>query len=375
MNNINEFLQRASDQCGFRRNGYVEKNMPTNFHNLMVVPFFGDMQSTFVLSSFLLNQFKEAKKNKYLIVCSWPNQEDFYPYADEYWEIEDHAHLTNLAIHAKHMNNTSDVAAQYTRSLLSRFEDVLLSDGIKEYYNHGFQQKYWDLFGDLKLFRPSVPSATKGDNYFAGQVAAAEQKVVVFPSVRIRAWEKGQVVFAKPLRDFWVHLVNCLIEEGITPVIYQNDFTYDLSTDFLDKCIYLKSKNISDVLASMRSVGCVLDLYSGVSRLAIAARCPFVCVDERTRFMEDRDYEIDDLCCQKIPKQYIFSFPNFLLAGDSNYWGTSITDAIISKLRDFLPKLDRDSWESTTESNELISYDLVRKRKIKRLGAKFIRKY
>jgi len=376
MNSISEFIKRSAEQCGFERNDYVEKNMPTSFNNIVVVPFFGDIKSTFVMSSFLMNQYKKLKSDKYLIICSWPGHKDLYPYADEFWHPKDLSSITNLTVHAEHMKNTSDLASQYQRNLITRFENVILKDDLQKYFNNGFQPEYFNQFKDIKRYFPSIPSASKINSVFMNDLTKhSGQKVVIFPSTRIRSWQKGKNSLVPPLKDFWIYLTQRLLDAGITPVIYQNNFTYDLSRDFADKCVYLVSKDILEVLSCMRQVGCVLDMHNAVSRLAIAARCPFVCVDERIRFIEEKEYEIDDLCCQKIPKQYIFSFSSFLITGDKSYWGDSIIDNVIVRLQNFLPTLDRDEWPSTSESEETVSYNSVRERKVKRLGTKFIRKY
>lgn len=376
MSQVGEFLARAAEQCGFERNGFAEKHMPTSFSNIIVVPFFGDIKSTFVMSSLLMNQIKRTKPNKYVIVCSWQGQKDLYPYADEYWHPKDASTTTNLVVNSEHMNNTSDLATQYTRSLITRFENVLLPADLKKYYNFGFQPAYWDEFDEVHRFLPQIPSASKTNPAFANDlVKHPGHKVVVFPSTRIRSWQRGKSSDVPPLKEFWVYLVNRLLEAEITPVLYQNNFTYDLSREFTDKCCYLVSQDMGEVLSCFRQVGCVLDMHNAISRFAIAARTPFVCVDERVRFTEEKEYEIDDLCCQKLPKQYIFSFSSFLVSGEERYWGDSIIDNVVIRLQNFLPTLSRDDLPTTSESNEVVPFDVVRKRNIKRLGAKFIRKY
>jgi hypothetical protein len=122
----------------------------------------------------------------------------------------------------------------------------------------------------------------------------------------------------------------------------------------------------------MRHIGCVLDVFSGVSRLAIAARTPFVCIDERKRFMTHKEYEIDDLSCEGLPKSYMFSFGGLPLVGGPDEWKVSLVDGIVAKLKEFLP-VDQSHLPSTKESYESVSYDLVRERKSRRMGIHFIK--
>jgi hypothetical protein len=141
----------------------------------------------------------------------------------------------------------------------------------------------------------------------------------------------------------------------------------------VDKCLYLVPKNVLDVLAAFRHIGCVLDVHSGISRLAIAARTPFLSVTERRIFVDDRDYEIDDLCCDGLPRQYIFSFSTMLLTGGPAEWKVSIIDNIVARLKEFVPTLRGMDLPSTNESYESTPYERVRQRKAKRIGCAFIR--
>ena len=45
----------------------------------------------------------------------------------------------------------------------------------------------------------------------------------------------------------------------------------------------------------MRMTGCVLDVFSGISKLALAARTPFIYVDDRARYVSLKEVELDDI--------------------------------------------------------------------------------
>jgi hypothetical protein len=105
--------------------------------------------------------------------------------------------------------------------------------------------------------------------------------------------------------------------------------------------------------------------------MAIAARCPFVAVDERIRFITQKEYEIDDLTCKDIEKQYIFSFSStMLLSGTKADWKTSILDNVLVKLSNMEYKLS-----PAVEVDQMINFNLVRQHKLKRMGIRFIHKY
>ncbi len=149
-----------------------------------------------------------------------------------------------------------------------------------------------------------------------------------------------------------------MLEAGITPMIYQNMHTYDLSQEFTDRCLYMVPSKINGAICAMRHVGCVLDVFSGISRLAIAARTPFVCVDERMRYMKHKEYEIDDLSCEGLPKSYMFSFGSLPLVGGPDDWKVNLVDGIIARLKEFLP-VDQSNLPPTKESYETNKHQTI----------------
>lgn len=370
------FLNRAATQTGFTREFFVEKNIPTLSSNITILPFFGDLRSTCVLSSFILKRYKELKDNKYIILCSWPGFQGLFPYVDEYWSIKDVSSINNLANAANNFYNTSDIYTTYKRNLIEHFENVISFNELKPFYDNGFTPKFWETFKETKRFLPEVPSISRLSADLKNEMGKKQgTKIFIFPTKNMRSWQRGKIEYLSVPKDFWVKLIERLIAEGLIPVVYQNYLTYDMSPDFTDRCIYVVTKDVSQVLTAMKSVGCVLDIHSGISRLAIAARCPFIAVDERIRFTDHKDYEIDDLCCQEIPKQYIFHFSTMLMYGNVDDWNTSLIDNIVVKLNKFLPTINYDKLMATNESYETVSYDSVRKRKAQKLGVRFIRKY
>jgi hypothetical protein len=371
-NSMVSFLKRTAESANFQRDSFLERDIPTVSSNIVILPFFGDLRSTALLSAFLLKPYTQFLK-KYVILASWPGNQSLFPYVNEYWSLKDATALKSLAIGANNLYNTSEINTNIVRTLLQRFENVVTPADLQAYWDRGFTQKYWKDFGKINRYLPEVASANMiGADLKNEMLRKSGRKVVIFPVIRMRSWQKERVDYLQTPKEFWKRLIERLLAENIVPVIYQNHLTYDMSPDFADKCIYLVPKEISHVLCAMRYVGCVLDVHSGISRLAIAARCPFVVMDERARFMGDKDYEIDDLCCEKIPKQYLFSFSTMIHTGGAADWDTNILDGIIVKLNEFLPLLDRDEWMSPKESYEEVSYDRVRVRNAKRLGVRFL---
>ena len=97
MNSVVDFLKRTSERNGFNRDRFEERKIPTDFSNVCILPFFGDLRSTCILSSFLLHRYRqEVKSSRYFILASWPGFQGLFPYVDEYWSITDNAHIKNF---------------------------------------------------------------------------------------------------------------------------------------------------------------------------------------------------------------------------------------------------------------------------------------
>jgi len=183
---------------------------------------------------------------------------------------------------------------------------------------------------------------------------------------------KAQNVRAK--KEFWTELVEKLLANNYVPVIWQNYLSYDISQEFVGRCIFTSEKDIVQVLAAIRATGCVLDVFNSLSRVAILARCPFLCVDERVRYSNQKENEIDDLCGLRVPREYIYTFSTIVTDGNPHSWSHDILQSILYKLDNFMPKLDRDTWPSTGETTEVVSYKkLVTATDVKKLGTRFLR--
>ena len=370
------FLKNAADKCGFRRSRFEARNIPATIEdNVTVLSFFGDMRSMMVLSTLLLKRYREeAKSSRYFILCTWPGYEFLFPYVDEYWAIREDSMLKSLYRNASGMDNSSELVVRYERNLNHFFIDHVNKDVLEPFYKDGIQQGFFDRFQNIKKYMPSIPSVAILGNEFSRKLTKHQShKIFIYPTVFVRRWQYGKIRPFDTSKEFWIDIIERLIDEGFLPVVYQNRYTHDVSEQFTDRCLYVIEDDLSHVLAAMRSVGLVLDLYSGISRLALIARCPFIAFDERNRYVAQKEFEIDDLCGEGVPREYIFAFPTILGSHDSKMWKINMFDTLMGKLNSFLPDLDRNDWPSTSEVDEIVPYEKVRETKKKRLGARFIK--
>lgn len=378
MSQTNDFLNRAAEKNGFVREKYQESKIPTENVNITIFPFFGDLESCFILSALLLKRYREANKgSKYFIIASWPGLSGLFPYVDEYWAISDKNSVKTLYNHSEGFVNYSEKYTLYLLGLNEFFRDVVDYKDFKPYYSSGLKTEFFDKYKQVVTSLPMVPStALLGKEFNKELMTRGGYKIFLSPTQQFKSWRMGKTRNLFTSKEFWVQLTKKIIKEKMTPIIWNSSFSYDISSDMgdlLEKCIFIAEDDISRVLSAMRACGFVLDVFSGLSRLAIAARCPFLSVEERSRFINEKVYEIDDLCSSKLPKQYYFSFASAIKDGVDISWDLNLFNGIFNRINSFIPELNRESWPSTGEIHETVSYSTVRKRKLKQMGCKFIK--
>lgn len=372
---VSEMLKRSSDKFGLKRVIYNENKYPSSLDSVVIFPFFGDLRSTFILSSIILRRVKEELKgSKYFILLSWPGCEGLFPYVDEYWTIEDEDVLDKLKNGTNNFENNSNYYSLLIKGLNEWFYEIFSPKDFYDYYNYGIKSNFFEKFKNIKVWLPNVNSSVSLGMDFARTIGNKELKVFIYPSKNVYGWHFGNVVKSNIDSDFWTYLCKSLIDQGYYPVIYKDLFCHDLS-NYLDDnfCCHVWGQNANKMLAVMRSSGFVLDVFSNISRMAICARTPFLCFDERNRYNNTKDYEIDDLCGRDLYKEYVFTFFSTILTKDEHQWKVSVLDSIISKFNKIFPMLNKDNLPSSIEFSNIVPYGFVRKIKNKKLGTRFIK--
>lgn len=373
MSLVTELLKKAVDRGGFVREKFEESKQPTDSSNLLAIPFFGDIRSTFLFSSIFLHRWKEIlKPSKYVVLCSWPGMSNLFPYVDEYWSPKDVSQFRSLLLHANGFKNHSEISAIHMQNLNEFFRETAdVKSIVLPYYDRGIKQDFFESFGYLKRFLPGVSSsAILGKEFNNNLVRFSGHKVLITPTIHAKIWKNGSVVNNIIPKLFWKHLLEHLCANGYTPVVWQNYMTYDLSSELTDKCVFFVEKEMTKVLALMRSVGVVVDIFQGLSKFALAARCSCISYNERMSFNNLKEYEVEDLCNSGVPIRNIFTFGTLIGGNNPSIWSDQIYKGLVKNLDDFVPSLDRDSWPSTNESYEKITYDQVRVIKRKDFGLK-----
>jgi hypothetical protein len=365
---ISSYLQSAADKTGFVRERYIESDLPTSLSNVTVMPFFGDMRSQFVLSVLLLHRYLgEVRPDRYFVLCSHPGNAGLFPYVDEYWGLADPVAAADFASNTAGPETPSDKAVSYRRGLREWFRDIVTwEDDIGRFYKDGLTKPFFDTFGKVHVALPPLRSLRMDLNRKI--FSPPGYKVFVRPARTAKSWNGGHRVSLID-RGFWKDLLSKLLESGIVPVVWQDSSCHDLSGEFSGKGVFFAEKDSLDVLAAMRACHCVLDVHGGLGRYANLARCPVLCVEEKTKFVGLKDFELDDLCVLNKSYKYIFSFTTLL---ENRRW-LFLLDNIVKKLEEMLPATDRDKWPATSEHTAVVPYKTVRQRKSKRIGSRFIK--
>lgn len=368
--NVANIVSRAAQECGFERERFIDNALPNDFDKIVVILFLGDLRSLSVLSTLLFKPYCDnVLKDKYVIMCGFPGMGCLFSGANEYWSVSDGLSIGGLMESASGFKNTDKKADMLAMQLRRRFFTVVVGEDLLQYYDNGLNTVYFDRFKKVERFFPAIPN-WQGNKLHLELKNRGGHSVFIYPNIYGKCWDRNHEVSLKFPKDFWIKFTERLLTENFLPVIYQNQATYDLSPVFGEKCFYCTDRNFLAVLGAMRSTGCVLDVFSGISRMAIVARCPFLVLDERQRYVKSKEFEVNDLCVNGMyPYRYIFSFPTII--GSGNH--PELIDQIINVAREFVPKVAEAYLPPGSESYEEVPYEVVRQHKAKKLGVRFIK--
>jgi hypothetical protein len=173
-----------------------------------------------------------------------------FPYVDEYWSINDGSQMKRFFENAECFRNQSDLATMYNRNLNEFFREVVDYREFIPYYNNGFSNRFFEKFTSTKRFLPFVPSSTSLGKDFNREISTRPgYKVFIHPSIYAKHWHIGKSQHIRTKREFWTELVDKLLENNFTPVIWQNQMSYDISPEFTDRCVFLPESDFLRALS------------------------------------------------------------------------------------------------------------------------------
>lgn len=371
-----EFLNTVSEKINFKRQKYDDSNVPTDLDDILVLPYFGDTKHTCILSEFILSNFKKLKNSKYLILISYPGLEHLFPYIDEYWSPSDLSNINQVFLNSEYFENKSKFYIDLTRNLNENFRNVITADFFKELYYNKFTNKFWESFNfETNFFLPMVASSSVLSKEIIRTINLNNSKVFIHPSQTINVWSNGKYNKVLVNKNFYIELIKYLKENKIFPVIWNNNFSYDLSGEFKEQidCLTINSNNMFEILPAMRMTGLCLDIFNDTSKFSNIARTPSLIFEERNKYFLSKEYELDDILNLDLPGKRFFALSNTILRGNKTYWENEIFNPIKSYCNDYLPYIDKESLPNTSEINKKMNISLIRKLKNIKLGTKFIK--
>lgn len=371
---VSDFLKITSNKLNFVREKYTEKNIPNNFDQITVFFNLGDLRSTFSLASMLLPRFrKETKSLRYFIVFGYPGFSSLYPYADEYWSfnIDNFSKIYNCSYG---INNISELKNIYLRHLNENFREVIKADVFLDVYDNFFLGKYWEKNKNIRIILPQVMNSLANDDSIVAMFNSLKnkRKLFIFPNKHMQVIRKGNLVYQEIKQEFWINLIDRLLQNNVDLVCVKHPLTHDFSASFTDNknILFFNEKDINKIMSLMRLTGISLDFFSGMSRLSNIARVPFVLVDERMRYFNYREYEFEDVIGNEVlDRERFFIFADLMNANNDLY--NNIAGNIISKIDKILNNNNGVLYSEYTD--KLSNYQNVRYYQSKKMGLNFLK--
>ena len=371
---VSDFLKITSNKLNFIREKYIEKNIPSNFDQICVFFNLGDLRNTLAISSMLLPRFrKETKSLRYFIVFGYHGFSSLYPYADEYWSFnpDNFAKVYNSSAGYE---NYSDLKNIYLRHLNENFREVIKSDIFLDVYNNFFSTKFWEKNKNIRIILPQVMNNLANDDSIVAKFNSLKnkRKLFIFPNKTMQIIRKGNLVHQEIRQEFWINLVERLLQNNVDLVCIKHYLTHDISPNFIDNknILFFNEKDINKIMSLMRMTGITLDFFSGMSRLSNIARVPFILVDERMRYFNHREYEFEDVIGNEVlDRERFFIFADLMNANNDLY--NNIAGNIISKI-DRILSINNGVLYSEY-ADKLSNYQNVRYYQSKKMGLKFLK--
>lgn len=374
---ISEFLSNTASRLNFKREKFVEKNIPTNFDQISVFFGLGDLRNTAAISTMILPRLRKEKKAlRYFIVFGYPNFSCLYPYADEYWSFNNDDKFESIYYDSCGVDNSSSLKTIYLRHLNENFRDVIKQDDVSNIYDSCLKTPFWESNKNIRIILPQISSGLISFNEEIQKRFndLGKRKILIFPSKKIQIYRKNKLVFHHVDISFWKNLIEKLLKLDIGVVCVKNNLTYDISEFFLnEKTIFnVVEQDLEKIMSLMRLTGCVLDFFSGIGRFAAIARVPYITIDERHRYFKFKEYEFEDVVGKNLPIERMFLFAD--LINPTNNLFENVAKNIINKIDKLINGLEKVKGLPSAPYLDYISnYENVRYYQTQKMGVNFIK--
>lgn len=343
MENVREFLIRASDKSGLKRDKYTEHNITENFSNIMVNVIYGNLLNEIIISSFLHREiFTKEYKNKYKIIVTLPGRSFLYPCADEVWSPKNENDFILMS---------KESPERIFQSLNKYIHDVHDIDFFSKYFKNGYTKLFSNQF-EKNIELPPI-SSLKSENMQKFSKYEG-RKCFIMPFKHLNYYGHKEELEYIDI-ECYKKIINSMLSYDITPIVVYNKTCYDLSPYFYDKCLFFMEERLDNIVSIARSSGFVFDLFTNNFIIAFLARVPFFSCIDRRRFVNlnlgelflslnqaaDVQYKLDFNMVKTINRSFNFQavaerinyFHSDLKIPSSSHTITKIDQSLIKKAR------------------------------------------
>jgi hypothetical protein len=309
---VKEILNSASIKGDFLREKFDEKSMPDNLQKIIVIPIFGDINHIIVFANYIFHGLRNDinLKDKYIIVVTWKGFAKFFPQANEVWSSKSIEHADKFYEKTEGLINKYENLNIIYRSLNEYFRNVIDPVKFSNQFHFGFKKENIKN-KNVEIIKNKTPNINYLNKNAVDQInALGEKRVFIIPFKFLRQLSLGKIKNYKPSYAFYVNTIDSLIKKNINCVVLKNYLTFDLSKNYLENknVVMVQEDDWFNIMAYMLATGVYVDLFAGISSLAIYCGCPSVTVVERNMHVVSNQEEIEMCMNDSIIDRKLFSF-------------------------------------------------------------------
>lgn len=309
---IKEIIETAAQRGSFIREKFDSRNLPDSMQKIIVLPVFSEISHLMVFANLILPSIRNDInfKDKYIIIVTWKGFAKFLPQADEVWSIKSTDNIDRFYEKVDGMMNKSEALSVVHRSLNEYFRNVVEPIRFANWFQNGFNRQ--NINRDvIQIFKQSIPNI----NYLNQNVVKnindlGENKAFIIPFKYIKRWHLGKVVLHKLSPVFYQNVIDGLIAKNCKCVVLKNYLSFDLSKNYLDnKNVFsIQEDDWFLVMAYMLATKMYVDLFSGISSLAMYCGCRSISIVERNFHTVSNSLELESCMTNNNTDVKLFSF-------------------------------------------------------------------
>lgn len=327
VNEINDLLDNAASKCGFAREKFSQRAVPTEFQKIHVIVSYGEFDHIFVFNNLILPYLrsKTQYKDKYIIFVTWSGFSNLISNVDEVWALKNQEMNERLYEKAEGHKNYSDAYTIIIRNLNEYFRNVIKVENFQNMFNHGHNFSFHKE--DMNITINKNPSGNI--NYLNKSVLEDINKLdetkrhFIIPFKYVRILINGKINYYKLTSNFWQNIIGRMTKKGFPVVLLKNCFTHDLSSYFVDckEVCMIHENNWNNVIGYIKQTNMFIDFFGGLSCFAQYGDCPNITLVDRSFYNQMNLYQIEDIISanKNVNKKHYSFFQFFADDAEQNF--------------------------------------------------------